>query len=258
MTEHLTRLPSFSVDRPHPPLFIDEEKYNELRSEVRKLGYPDELWQVCEQFAVPLFKGRPGFEHHTWAVVHWACVLADHEKKTEGGILLDPKILITAAILHDIGWVKLSGYQIDDSDQVLKSDAKKSHMQAGAGMARKFLSKVQKEGFLTVKQVDQIVYAISVHDDKDVGAAGKFSEVYFLVAADTLGMMDLSFGKPSFAKEKLKDWCVNSMGGNKEERKAGLTPTKLGRWDIMPTVYAQKYYLELLNDLMDYIEKKEK
>ena len=61
-------------------------------------GNPESLEQklaeVCKQY---LTDARPGDWDHTLRTVNWIKILIEHD----GG---DPKTLIPAAYLHDIGW----------------------------------------------------------------------------------------------------------------------------------------------------------
>jgi|GEM_PF-986615 len=165
--------------------------------------YPQELWEMVEKFAEELLsKGRPEFDvPHTHGVVNWAFKLSTalNEQIANGEIdekeLIDFRVIITAAWLHDIGYYG-QFKEIADLAQVF--DKKAMHVIVGAQMAKEFLEK-NASTFLSVAQIDEIVHLVRVHDDLD--NISTMLEI-ILAESDSLGMLDTDGVEPTFKGEE--------------------------------------------------------
>lgn len=104
--------------------------------------YPQELWMLVQWFAeFYLGKGRPEFDvPHTHGVVFWVYALAQayNNEAPNREDIVDVKVLITAAWLHDIGYY---GQFEQTADFSAVENKKTMHMLVGALMAQNFLSK---------------------------------------------------------------------------------------------------------------------
>jgi putative nucleotidyltransferase with HDIG domain len=166
-------------------------------------GLPKELWRQASEYAFSyLEQGRPDFDvNHTKAVVSWAYQLANNHNQQPGVKPVSVKVLVTAALFHDIGY---HGEFNDDPDLQAISDKKKHHMIAGARMAKKFF-KQEKDHSFTDEQINQISYLISIHDNLEQIAEEASPEARILMEADTLGAIDVEWVHPTFkGKQALK------------------------------------------------------
>lgn len=204
-----------------------EKKWQETREEIlNSRKYPQSLWEIVEEFAEGLLsKGRLEFDvPHTHGVVSWAYKLsvALNEQIASGEIkeeeLIDFKVIITAAWLHDIGYYgQFDG--IANLSQVF--DKKAMHVIVGAEMAKKFLEK-NASNFLSVMQIDQIVHLVRVHDDLD--DISTMLEL-ILAEADSLGMLDIDRVEPTYKGEE----AFNFPDIPRFRKRISLFKTKLGR-----------------------------
>lgn len=150
-----------------------------------------ELATQIEEFVLPILDtGRASWDRpHTLAVAWYAAEICRAE-------CLDPKILITAACLHDIGYADLFKESSSKQyDNVIA--AKELHMQIGAEMAREFLNLPRIRSFYTPQQIARIVHLVSVHDKLE---KLRTLDELVLMEADTLGANDLSRVTPTFNK----------------------------------------------------------
>jgi hypothetical protein len=136
--------------------------------------------------------GRVNFDRpHTGGVVFWIKeLLQDYPQ-------LNAKILITAAYAHDWGYRGLFGSGASD-DLDLIHDKKEAHMQIGAEKIGELLRSKQFEGLYTEEEIEQIQGLVLVHDRIEQLTT---DEELLLMEADTLGMLDTDFVKPTFTAE---------------------------------------------------------
>ena len=149
-----------------------------------------------------LSKGRKDFDKpHTEAVVYWMKYLLKNIKSlqlkiSEKNQIIDPQILITAAYAHDWGYIGLfSDSNSNSLPKILKM--KKLHMTRGAIMIERLLHQRLGPHF-TQQQILRVAHLVLFHDKikKLVN-----EDELLLMEADTLGMLDTNFIKPTFSKE---------------------------------------------------------
>lgn len=90
---------------------ISKNKWGQLNQEIINSGYPHDLWpQICDYAFEYLEQGRVNFDvNHTKAVVYWAFNLANnHNQNCREQV--DVNTVVTAALLHDIGYHGQSRY----------------------------------------------------------------------------------------------------------------------------------------------------
>ena len=136
-------------------------------------------------------KGRKSFDvQHLNAAVFYMKELIDHE----GG---DLRILLPTILLHDIGYAGKLGdnYTRDDVQK-----AKKEHMQAGAEMAKKILVGIE---YFSLKEINEISFIISIHDNKEEVAKATNSNVQLVFEADSLAQIDHELAPPSYDHDDL-------------------------------------------------------
>jgi putative nucleotidyltransferase with HDIG domain len=146
------------------------------------------LYSLAEEYALGfLNKGREGWDvPHTRAVFYYA-------KKITGFCGQDMLVIPTAAWLHDIGYFGL--FNGDSGDYQTVQDKKKRHMEVGAKLAYKFISRKDISGLISSDQGNRIVHLVSVHDKLEELVE---SDEIILAEADALGAIDVRRVKPSF------------------------------------------------------------
>lgn len=211
-------------------------RYEVVGDEYPDDRYPVELWEKVEGFAMRyLQEGRPGWDvPHTQAVVHWTNRLVnDYNRKIKFGVLdgakVDREAVITAALLHDIGyWGEFD--EVADLQQVTAK--KKDHMTNGAEMAKHFLES-QCQELLDEEQMEQVVSLVGSHDDLEkINALGMAGTV--LMEADTLGAMDTEWVQPSYKGREALTFPVREK--SLARRKRFKTP--LGRQSLDDIVHS--------------------
>ncbi len=115
--------------------------------------------------------------------------------KSESG---NPRILIPAIYLHDIGYagrLQEKGYAYKDTVKV-KSD----HMAIGAKMSQEILKEI---GSFTDEEIKAISHLVGMHDKlEEINTP----EEQLVFEADSLSMADRDRVKPSFDKENYLEW----------------------------------------------------
>jgi putative nucleotidyltransferase with HDIG domain len=182
-----------------------------------------ELENKIEEFAVSLLRqGRKDWdEPHTRAVVYYAHKLGE-------GKDINQKVLITAAWLHDIGYIGL----FDEDSQYRTFEEIKQrkalHMEKGAEMAKEFLNQAGIREFYNPDEIDRVIHLVKVHD--------KLSELkdldeIILAEADTLGALDYKRVKHTLDQKSMESW---------------IEGVKRKRAPIFATDMGKKYLRELL------------
>lgn len=156
-----------------------------------------------EAVALPMLThGRQFDIAHTRAVVHYA----GHIAFSEG---LDPKLLLTAAWLHDVGYSGLFETQRDSNDYDEVKKAKDAHMEIGAEFALDLLTHSPFASIFSADEVASIARAIQVHDNLEVIKSLEDNNIdrnRFILAlaqADSLGMIDPNRAEPTYSKPDL-------------------------------------------------------
>ncbi|MBU0975048.1 hypothetical protein KKD03_05105 [Patescibacteria group bacterium] len=165
-----------------------------------------------------LSKGRKDFDKpHTEAVVHWMKYLLKNiqslqpknsGKNSRKSSTLDPQVLITAAYAHDWGYVGLfSESKANSLDKILKN--KKLHMIRGANMIERLLHQRLSRHF-TQNQILKVAHLVLFHDK--IKNLINEDEI-LLMEADTLGMLDTNFIKPTFSKKDHNNFMKKGIRG---------------------------------------------
>ena len=152
------------------------EEERAIFEEVEKLTFKEGNWY------------RP---HHNFIVTTAMLVFCLSEN-------LDRKILIPAAILHDIGYaaMKIGMRKADWQGKGMRV----AHMKAGAEMAKEILQRLNKDGkiSLTAEQ-DEIIEIIATHDNCYIGKPYTTNKQKFHLDADRTYVVSFS----SFYKDLL-------------------------------------------------------
>ena len=137
-----------------------------------------------------LERGKAGWDvPHTLACVHWMKELLKYEKG-------NPKILIPAIYLHDVGYPKLT----EDYGLVDYKEATANHMIIGEKIARSILRETPE---FDGKEIREITHLIRIHDDLD---EIKTHNEQLIFEADSLGQIDVDRVKPTFSREDYVTW----------------------------------------------------
>ncbi|MFC1663002.1 HD domain-containing protein [Patescibacteria group bacterium] len=169
-------------------------------------------------------KGRPGWNYpHLLTAVYYMKELL----KSEPG---NPKILIPAIYLHDIGYAGMlaKGYSYKEVSEV-----KKRHMIIGAQMSEEILKEM---GSFTNAEIKVISHLVGIHDNLTEIIDDQAQLVF---EADSLGQIDLDKVKPSFDNESYRKFFQNFV-----EERVPLFKTKTGK----------KYLTILLSKVRIYVE----
>jgi hypothetical protein len=135
-----------------------------------------------------LEKGRANWDvPHTLACVFWMKELLKYERG-------NPKILISAMYLHDIGGAGLFGesHNTHRSQEELKPE----QMKISKELSEKILRALR--GF-SEGEISEILYLVGVHDDYREITSSESGQLVF--EADGLGQIDINRVKPTFSKE---------------------------------------------------------
>ena len=133
-----------------------------------------------------LKKCRPGWDIlHTFASVYWMKQLLKHEKA-------DPKILIPAIYLHDIGSADM--FKKRKSNFKNQMELKAEHMKRGATLTEKILKNIKE---FSPTEIKKIVHLVRIHDELEK-IITKNEQLVF--EADCLGQIDQDRVKPTFSK----------------------------------------------------------
>ncbi len=102
------------------------------------------LWKLAKPYYE---KGRPMDVDHIEWMMKDAMLVCEKEK-------IDDSLLLPLVILHDVGYAEVP------KDNPFKLDLRKSHMEAGAKIAKHILEKIN----YAKDKTEKIVYYVSVHD----------------------------------------------------------------------------------------------
>ncbi|MFH0952558.1 MAG: HD domain-containing protein [Patescibacteria group bacterium] len=169
-------------------------------------------------------KGRP-----SWDVPYMLTAVYYIKKllEAENG---DPRILIPATYLHDIGYAGLlnEGYSYDDC-----SNAKKKHKVIGAKMSKKILKQI---GYFTDPEIEAIARLVGIHDN--------FSEIkdkrtQLLFEADSLAQIDLERVEPSFNNENYRKFYQGFI-----RERVPLFKTETGKQHLLKLQKQVKTYID--------------
>jgi len=154
--------------------------------------------------------GRSNFDNpHVKAVVNWAKIVGELESLSRK----DREILTATAWLHDVGYDFSRAKEEADKLAVVR-EQKKIHMKVGAEIAKDWYEKedILNEAF-SIEDWEEVAELISQHDEWDRIEAGNHHRLLpFLVAADTLGQIDLRGGvKPSYSKKDIRKYLASSL-----------------------------------------------
>ena len=169
-------------------------------------------------------KGRSDWDiPHVLASVHWMKELL---KKEQG----NPRILIPAVYLHDIGYSDLFSIQNPSPEDIKR--VKEQHMARGAEIAGKILSSLNE---FSDEEIKRIKHLIAMHDDlENINEPDE----QLLFEADSLGQIDRDRVKPTFSRED----AIKTLE-RFEKNRASRFKTNSGR----------KYLLVLLRKARDYL-----
>ena len=131
--------------------------------------------------------------------------------KNEDG---DPKILLPAIYLHDIGYAGFlkKGYTFEDN---LK--AKEEHMIRGAKLSKALLKDLN---YFSPEEIDKISKLIEMHDNLN---KIRNSEAQLVFEADSLGQVDIKRVRPNFDRENYLKWLADF-----KKRRVPLFKTRTG------------------------------
>lgn len=162
---------------------------------------------------------------HTLKVVYWVKKLI----REEGG---NPRILIPAAYLHDIGYIEADIGKREKMDEVYSK--KLEHMKLGEKICRKVLSEFTH--YFTEDEIEKICNYVGKHDLPELENI-KIDDHDFqlLIEADSLGAIDPSL-KPTFSKRDVKKYLIRF-----EKIRIPLFKTKTGKG------YLRKIYPKTLS-----------
>ena len=187
------------------------------------------LIEVCREY---LTDARPGDWNHTLRTVEWIKSLMEHE----GG---DPRILIPAAYLHDVGWsvvlptcLKRKSVEKEVLDQYLDG-----HMIGGAELSRKILTDLD----YPEDRIERIVHLVSIHDYPE---EIKDKDEVLLMEADRLDR----FGKTGLERVKSVVKTENI------QRKYSTVEKEIDKW--FRTGTARKAYRKLMKEIEISIRRK--
>ena len=138
-----------------------------------------EAWesQLKEKARPYLLQGRPDDWDHTLRAIEYGKALLKEEKG-------DPEVVITALVLHDIGWSRVSFDDFVQAPPEKKKETRslKEHMVQGAVLAREIL-----EPFDFPKDKKELVIKIiAVHDLPDIIENFSEPEATLVMEADRL------------------------------------------------------------------------
>ncbi|HLD31793.1 MAG TPA: Type 1 glutamine amidotransferase-like domain-containing protein [Patescibacteria group bacterium] len=162
-----------------------------------------------------------------WNVPHLRAAVFYLKKimRTTGG---NPRILIPAIYLHDIGYAgKLpTRYTFADNQKI-----KNNHMIIGAIMAKQFLNTLS---VFTAKEIQEICHLIRIHDNlKKINTRAE----QIIFESDSLAQIDVKKVKPNFNKINYQLW---------------LTDFQTRRVPIFKTQTGKKYLNALLPSALNY------
>jgi putative nucleotidyltransferase with HDIG domain len=166
---------------------------------MKTMGLGPRLPQELKAYATEkLLLGRPNWDlPHTRSVAYYAYRIT--RSLPEGWV--DPMTVITAAVLHDIGYSGMFDSNIRGSLDLVRG-AKKLHMERGAQMAEEFLRRPDVAAYYTDQQRQDIPAIIAIHDDLKQVAALDSLNTRVVVESDTLGALDTRIATPTFTGEE--------------------------------------------------------
>ena len=152
------------------------------------MGFGQKLEEKLKKTVLKyLEKGRPGWDiPHTLACVYWMKKLI----KSEGG---NPRILIPAIYLHDIGYP----FKIMKFNPKKNLNLKEYHMKRGATLSKKILKSLKE---FSQKEIEEISQIVKRHDDIDGLKINASKHEQLVFEADSLGQIDINRVKPTFTK----------------------------------------------------------
>jgi HD superfamily phosphodiesterase len=171
---------------------------NELREKL--------LWEKARPY---LLQGRPNDWDHTLRAIDHGKALLKEEKG-------DPEVVLTALVLHDIGWSRVA---FDDFVQAPPEKKKetlslKEHMVQGASLAREILEPLD----LPQDKKELIIRIIAAHDLPEVIQAMPEPEATLVMEADRLdrfGAESLRRYRKMFGEDYLREGRRFLLEGSK-------------------------------------------
>jgi HD superfamily phosphodiesterase len=170
-----------------------------------------EAWesQLKEKARPYLLQGRPDDWDHTLRAIEYGKALLKEEKG-------DPEVVITALVLHDIGWSRVSFDDFVQAPPEKKKETRslKEHMVQGAVLAREIL-----EPFDFPKDKKELVFKIiAVHDLPDIIENFPEPEATLVMEADRLdrfGEESLKRYRKMFGENYLQEGRQFLLEGSK-------------------------------------------
>jgi hypothetical protein len=216
---------------------------NKVKSEV--VNFPQDLWAILVSSSLPLMSGRSGFEHHTFTAVYEAIFVstaAIHEKLLQKNPTI---ILVMAAFFHDLGYAKISTPIYNQDKSSISPLAKAKHQLISADILKKFLQSNRQvvSKYLNQKEQDLLVDIVKNHETpKNFLLEDLESKIIFhlFLEIDSLAAINLKFGKPNFAKDKINSWLARRYLGNDGKVAAYLTD------------YSKQKFIEYSNDIKKF------
>jgi HD superfamily phosphodiesterase len=132
------------------------------------------LWEKARPY---LIQGRPNDWDHTLRAIDHGKALLKEEKG-------DPEVVLTALVLHDIGWSRVAFDDFVQAPPEKKKETRslKEHMIQGAALAREILEPLE----LPQDKKELIIRIIAVHDLPEVIQAMPEPEANLVMEADRL------------------------------------------------------------------------
>jgi HD superfamily phosphodiesterase len=132
------------------------------------------LWEKARPY---LLQGRPNDWDHTLRAIDHGKALLTEEKG-------DPEVVLTALVLHDIGWSRVAFDDFVQAPPEKKKETRslKEHMIQGAALAREILKPLE----LPQDKKELIIRIIAVHDLPEVIQAMPEPEANLVMEADRL------------------------------------------------------------------------
>ncbi|MEK6885670.1 MAG: HD domain-containing protein [Nanoarchaeota archaeon] len=173
-------------------------------------------------------KIKPFFKNDSWSLSH-TINAAEWMKKLLKKETGNPKILITAIYLHDIGYNLKEGYSLDE-----RIARKKFHGEEGSILAKNILEEI---GDYSEEEITEICHLVKVHDELD---NIKTKNETMMIEADSISGLDPSVEGSRFTKEDLKRYIDNF-----KKRRVPLFKTKTGK------EYMNKLLVEFENKFLN-------
>jgi HD superfamily phosphodiesterase len=146
-----------------------------------------------------LLQGRPNDWDHTLRAIDHGKALLKEEKG-------DPEVVLTALVLHDIGWSRVAFEDFVQAPPEKKKETRslKEHMVQGAALAREILETLD----LPEDKKELVIRIIAVHDLPEVIQAMPEPEATLVMEADRLdrfGAESLRRYRKMFGEDYLRE-----------------------------------------------------